>query len=87
MNFGVGHRCSSDPALLWLWCRPAAATPIQPLAWEIVYAADVALKSKKIHLFEIINILLHYKSYLAILSFAWEIINFNYYYLKILNKQ
>ena len=26
----VGHRCSSDLALLWLWNRPAAADPIQP---------------------------------------------------------
>ena len=23
-----------DPTLLWLWCRPAAAAPITPLAWE-----------------------------------------------------
>ena len=23
-----------DPTLLWLWCRPAATAPIQPLAWE-----------------------------------------------------
>ena len=28
----IGHRCSSDPVLLWLWCRPAAAVPIRPLA-------------------------------------------------------
>ena len=27
-----GHRCSLDPELLWLWCRPAAAALIQPLA-------------------------------------------------------
>ena len=27
-----------DPALLWLWCRPAAIAPIQPLAWEPPYA-------------------------------------------------
>ena len=26
-----------DLALLWLWPRPAAATPIQPLAWELPY--------------------------------------------------
>ena len=26
------HRCSSDLALLWLWRRPAAVTPIGPLA-------------------------------------------------------
>ena len=30
----VGRRCGWDPALLWLWWRPAAAAPIQPLAWE-----------------------------------------------------
>ena len=24
--------CNSDPALLWLWHRPAAAAQIQPLA-------------------------------------------------------
>ena len=32
---GIGVKCSSDPALLWLWCRPAAAAPIQSLAQEI----------------------------------------------------
>ena len=35
MSSGVGHRCGWDPVLLWLWCRPAAAAPIQPLAWEL----------------------------------------------------
>ena len=33
--------------LLWLWWRPAAATLIQPLAWEPPYAAGAALKRKK----------------------------------------
>ena len=33
--------------MLWLWCRTVATAPIQPLAWEIPYAAGVALKSKK----------------------------------------
>ena len=32
-----------DLALLWLWCRPAAAALIQPLAWELPYAMGVAL--------------------------------------------
>ena len=27
--------------------RPAAAAPIHPLAWELPYALDVALKRKK----------------------------------------
>ena len=36
-----------DPAWLWLWCRPAAVAPIQPLAWELPCATGMALKSKK----------------------------------------
>ena len=47
MSCGVGHSCNLDPALLWLWCKLAAAGPIQPLAWEPPYAAGAALKSKK----------------------------------------
>ena len=31
-------RCSSDLALLWLYCRPAAVAPIWPLAQELLYA-------------------------------------------------
>ena len=33
--------------LLWLWCRLAAAVPIQLLAWELSYALGAALKLKK----------------------------------------
>ncbi|WP_348248997.1 hypothetical protein, partial [Salmonella enterica] len=33
--------------LLWLWCRPAAAAPIRPLAWEPPYAVSEALKRQK----------------------------------------
>ena len=33
-----------DPALLWLWCRPAAAAPIWSLDWEPPYAMGTALK-------------------------------------------
>ena len=44
MSCGVGRRCMWDPACLWLWCRPAAAAPIQPLAWELPCAAAAALK-------------------------------------------
>ena len=43
----VGHRCGSDLALQWLWHRPAVAGPIQPLAWESLCAAGVALKRPK----------------------------------------
>ena len=35
-----------DPALLWLWCRPVATSPIGPLAWEPPYATGAALKSQ-----------------------------------------
>ena len=47
VSCGVGHRCGSDLALLWLKCRPAATAPIQPLAWETPYAVGVALGKKK----------------------------------------
>ena len=47
MSCDVGCRHGSDPTLLWLWYRLAAAAPIGPLAWEIAYAADMALKNKK----------------------------------------
>ena len=47
MNCGVGGRCSLDPILLWLWCRPAATAPICPLAWELPYAMGAALGGKK----------------------------------------
>ena len=47
MSYGVGHRCGWDPTLLWLWHRPTAVAPIQPLAWEFPYATGVALKKKK----------------------------------------
>ena len=46
MTCGVGHRHSLDPALLWLWYRPAAVAMIRPLAWEPPYAIGVAIKSK-----------------------------------------
>jgi len=47
MSCGVGYRCGSDLALLWLWYRPATTAPIQPLGCEPPHAAGVALKSKK----------------------------------------
>ena len=32
------------PALLWLWCRPAAVALIGALAWESTYSTSAALK-------------------------------------------
>ena len=56
-NLNNTHACTGSipgltqwvkyPALLWLWCRPAATTLIQPLAWEPPYAVGVALKKKR----------------------------------------
>ena len=43
---GLAQRVK-DLAWLWLWCRPAAAAPIGPLAWEPPYASGAALKRKK----------------------------------------
>ena len=47
MSCGVVSRHSSDPMLLWLWCRPEATTLIQPLAWEPPYAMGAAVKIQK----------------------------------------
>ena len=47
MSCGVGHRCGSDPVLLWLWRGPVAIAPIGPLGWEPPDAADVGLKRQK----------------------------------------
>ena len=47
MSCGVGCRGGSDPALLWLWRRPGATAPIQPLAWEPPYAAGAAQEISK----------------------------------------
>ena len=44
MSCGVGCRRGLDPALLWLWHRPAATAQIRPLAWEPPYAAGAALE-------------------------------------------
>ena len=47
IRFGISCRLGSDPALLWLWHRSAATVPIRPLALELLYATDGALKRKK----------------------------------------
>ena len=47
MSCGVGLRFGLDPALLWLWHRPAATAMIRLLPWDLPYASGVALKGKK----------------------------------------
>ena len=47
VSCGVDCECGSDTVLLWLWCKPVVAVPIQPLAWEFPYAESPAIKSKK----------------------------------------
>ena len=47
MTCGVGCRCCSELALLWLWHRTAATVPIRLLAWELPYAEGVVLKKTK----------------------------------------
>ena len=53
MSCGVGRRHASDLALLWLWCKLAAAALIRPLPWELPHAPGTALKDKtnKTHCF------------------------------------
>ena len=36
-----------DPVLLWLWCKPAAAAPIQLLALVLPFTAGAAVKREK----------------------------------------
>ena len=47
MSCGVGPRCGSDPALLWLWYRLAATALIQTLAWQLPRATGAALKRQR----------------------------------------
>ena len=47
MSCVVGHRRSSDLALLWLWCVLAEIAPIRALAWEPPCAVGVAQKGQK----------------------------------------
>ena len=47
VSWGVGHKRGSDPTLLWLWRRLAAAALIGPLGWEPPYASSAALKKEK----------------------------------------
>ena len=46
LSYGIGQKCGLNPMLLWLWCRQAAAAPIQFLNWQLPYSAGAALKSK-----------------------------------------
>ena len=53
MSCGVGRRCGSNPALLWLWHRLTATAPIRPVAWEPPYAVGAAQemeKKKNVHI-------------------------------------
>ena len=47
MSCGVGCKYGLDLALLWLWCRPAAAALTRPIAWEPPYVMGEALKDKR----------------------------------------
>ena len=47
VSCGVGCGRGLDPALLWLWHRPAAAAPNGPLSWEPPYAMGAALEKAK----------------------------------------
>ena len=46
MSCSVGQDAVWIPLLLWLWCRPAAASLIGPLGRELPCAAAAALKRK-----------------------------------------
>ena len=73
MSCGVGRRRSSGLASLWLWYRPAAAAPIQPLARELPYAAGASLKKQKqkIYFFK-----LFYKLMPSVVTFCLDFVVF-----------
>ena len=84
MSCGIGHRRSSDPALLWLWSRPAATALILPLAWEPPCVAGVALKIKKhkkppqtprstLNLINLMNVIKSTSINLVFLSVSWKV--------------
>ena len=47
VSCGVVRRCGSDPVLLSLWQRLAAAATIQLLAWELSCGLPFKKKKKK----------------------------------------
>ena len=47
MSCSVGHRHSSDLALLWLWCGLAAEGLIRTPARELPHTKGVALKDER----------------------------------------
>ena len=56
--------------MLWLWRRPVATAPIQPLAWEPPYAVDVALKRWKKKKKKEIN-----SNYVSSEVFCWKVLS------------
>ena len=69
MSCGVGHRCSSDPTLLWLWYRPAAVALIPLLAWELPYAGGATLKTQKRNYYEMLCFIFLITYYQLVSSF------------------
>ena len=65
MSCGVGLRSGLDPALLWLWHRPAATALILPLVWELPYAMGAALKrqNKQTKLTELLDNIFYCQGY------------------------
>ena len=53
LNSGVGCRSDSDPTLLWLWRRQAAAAATHPLVWELPYVKVVPPPAKNENCFKI----------------------------------
>ena len=67
VSCGVGRRCSSDPALLWLWHRLAAVAPTRSLVWESPYAASVAPPQKKALMRKLMGC-----HFVFILAYLWD---------------
>ena len=75
MSCGVGQRCGLDPALLWLWCRPAAAAPIWPLAWELPYDTGATIKKKRKNIYWTLINITYSAKYITKISYDYTLLN------------
>ena len=68
VSCSAGRRCSSDVALLWLWCRLPVTALIRPLAWEPPYVVDMAPQKKEKRERRVIKLVNYYKQFLNALT-------------------
>ena len=97
MSCDVGHSHGLDLALLWVWCRLAAASLTWPLAWEPPNAVGPTLKRQRkrnVYIFTIIHelcwrillIFIRLSRILPVFVFAAVAFTFLLFYLGLLHR-